>query len=89
MAVVVGTYSDRVNIRGPFIVAGAGIGIIAYAIAYTTSTPGPGYAAAVLAACGAIPMISIALVWAGGNSGGNMKRGVVIAMVIGLGNLGG
>jgi len=73
LAVLVGTYSDRVNIHGLFVVTGAGIGIIAYAIAYTTSTPGPGYAAAVLVACGVIPIISIALVWAGGNSGGNMK----------------
>ena len=89
LAVVVGINSDRVNLRGPFVVAGATVGAIGYIIAYTTSTPGPGYVASVLAASGTIPLVPVALAWAGGNSGGNMKRGVVIAMVIGLANLGG
>ncbi|KAH9036737.1 MFS general substrate transporter [Lactarius deliciosus] len=89
LSLVVGIYSDRVNLRGPFVVAGAIVSLIGYIIAYTTSAPGPGYVAAVIAASGSIPLIPISLVWAAGNSGGNMKRGVVLAMVIGLGNLGG
>ncbi|KAF9237556.1 MFS general substrate transporter [Melanogaster broomeanus] len=35
------------------------------------------------------PSATVELAWAGSNAGGDMKRGVVIAMVIGLGNLGG
>ncbi|KAH8994726.1 MFS general substrate transporter [Lactarius hatsudake] len=89
LSLVVGIYSDRVNLRGPFVVAGAIVSLIGYIIAYTTSAPGPGYVAAVIAASGSIPLIPISLAWAAGNSGGNMKRGVVLAMVIGLGNLGG
>ncbi|KAH9062460.1 MFS general substrate transporter [Lactarius vividus] len=89
LSVVVGIYSDRVNLRGPFLVAGAIVSLVAYIIAYTTSAPGPGYVAAVIAASGSIPLVPISLVWAGGNSGGNMKRAVVLAIVIGLGNLGG
>ncbi|KAH8982697.1 MFS general substrate transporter [Lactarius akahatsu] len=89
LSLVVGIYSDRVNLRGPFVVAGAIVSLIGYIIAYTTSAPGPGYVAAVIAASGSIPLVPISLVWAAGNSGGNMKRGVVLAMVIGLGNLGG
>ena len=63
--------------------------MIGFIVAYTTSRPGPGYAAIVIAASGAYPNIAILLAWAGGNAGGSMKRGVVLALVIGLGNLGG
>ena len=82
-------YSDRTNLRGPFIVLCSIISMTGYIIAYTTSNPGPGYAATVLAASGAYPNIAISLAWAGGNAGGSMKRGVALALVIGLGNLGG
>ena len=60
-----------------------------YIIAYNTSTPGPGYVATFFAACGAYPNVALVLAWSGGNAGGNMKRGIVLALVIGLGNLGG
>ena len=63
--------------------------MIGYIIAYTTSQPGPGYVAVVFAACGVYPNVALLLAWAGGNAGGNMKRGIVLALVIGLGNLGG
>ena len=86
---IVSTWSDRVNLRGPFIVTCALVSIIGYIIAYTTTTPGPRYTAAIIAACGAFPCIPISFAWAGGNAGGNMKRGIVLAVVIGLGNLGG
>jgi hypothetical protein len=63
--------------------------MIGYIIAYTTSQPGPGYHAIVVAASGVFPGVALLLTWAGGNSGGNTKRGVVLALVIRLGNLGG
>lgn len=75
--------------RGPFVVLGACVSMIGYIIAYTTSKPGPGYAAAIIAASGVFPTIAVNIAWAGGNAGGDMKRGVVLAMVVGLGNLGG
>ena len=62
--------------------------MMGYIIAYTTSEPGPGYAAAVIAACGSFPSIAISVAWAGGNAGGNIKRGIVLALVVGLGNVG-
>lgn len=52
-------------------------------------TPGIGYVGAVLATAGVFSTIAVNLAWAGDNAGGDMKRGVAIAMVIGLGNLGG
>ena len=83
-------YSDKANLRGRFILLCATISMIGYIIAYNTSQPGPGYVATVFAASGAYPNIPLVLAWAGGNSGGNTtKRGVVLAIVIGFGNLGG
>ena len=63
--------------------------MVGYIVAYTTSKPGTGYVAAVIAAAGVYPTIPVMVAWAGGNAGGDMKRGVVLAMVIGIGNLGG
>jgi hypothetical protein len=82
-------FSDRFYLRGPFLVLCSTGSLIGYIIAYTTSQPGPGYIAIVFAASGVFPALALSLAWAGGNSGGNMKRGVVLALVIGLGNLGG
>ncbi|KAI9442627.1 MFS general substrate transporter [Lactarius indigo] len=86
---IVSIWSDRVNLRGPFIVICAMVSMAGYITAYVTSKPGPGYAAAIIAACGAFPCITITLAWAAGNSGGIVKRGIVLAVVIGLGNVGG
>ena len=35
------------------------------------------------------PSIAVVLAWAGGSAGGDIKRGVALAMTIGMGNLGG
>ncbi|KAI9457070.1 major facilitator superfamily domain-containing protein [Lactarius psammicola] len=86
---IISIWSDRVNLRGPFIVTGAMVSMTGYITAYMTNKPGPGYVAAIIAACGAFPGIAISLAWAGGNAGGNVKRGIVLAVVIGLGNTGG
>jgi MFS family permease len=87
--IIFSSYSDRTNLRGPFIVLCSTISMIGFIVAYTTSKPGPGYAAIVIAASGAYPNVAILMSWAGGNAGGNIKRGVALALVIGLGNLGG
>ena len=65
------------------------ISMIGFIVAYTTSKPGPGYAAVIIAASGAYPNVAILLAWAGGNAGGSIKRGIAVALVVGLGNLGG
>ncbi|KIJ68120.1 hypothetical protein HYDPIDRAFT_173800 [Hydnomerulius pinastri MD-312] len=86
---IVGVYSDKHNLRGPYIVCGATISLIGYIILYTQSSPGVSYAGAVLAAVGVYPTIAVALAWAGSNAGGDLKRGVVLGMVIGSSNMGG
>jgi predicted MFS family arabinose efflux permease len=85
----VGILSDKYNIRGVLILASTVVGIVGYAVLYGTTSPGAGYAGTMIAAVGVFPSIPVALAWAGGNAGGDMKRGVVIAAVIGIGNLGG
>ncbi|KAL0956744.1 hypothetical protein HGRIS_002863 [Hohenbuehelia grisea] len=88
--VVVGILSDRYNLRGPFIVGGCLVSIVGYLIVYTHKTPAVGYVGAIIGSMGVYPTVPINLAWAGGNaSGSELKRGVVLAMVIGLGNLGG
>ena len=84
-----GVLSDRFRARGPFILAGASAALAGYAILFGTSSPGAGYAGTVIAASGLFPSVACVLAWTGGNMGGEVKRAVVIAMVIGVGNLGG
>lgn len=87
--VVVGIYSDKHNLRGPYIVGGALVSLIGYILLYTSVKSGPSYVGACLAAAGTFPTIPVILAWAGSNAGGDLKRGVVLAMVIGISNLGG
>lgn len=70
-------------------IAGAFVSLIGYIVLYTQTSPGASYAGAVIAAVGVFPTIAVDLAWAGSNAGGDMKCGVVLAMVIGMGNLGG
>ena len=78
----------RVRARGPFILVGSLVALTGYAILFATSQPWVGYAGTILAACGLFPSIACVLAWAGGNSGGEVKRAVAIGIVIGCGNLG-
>lgn len=87
--IAVGVYSDKFNSRGPFIIGGSLISMIGYIILYTQTQPGVSYFGACLAAVGVYPTIAIALAWAGSAVGGDIRKGVTIAMVIGIGNLGG
>jgi MFS family permease len=84
-----GIYSDKLNARGPFILLGDTISLIGFTIAYMTSDPWSGYVAAIIATTGVYPNVAIILTWAGGNAGGDLKRCVAFAIVIGIGNLGG
>lgn len=87
--IIVGIYSDKHNIRGPYIIGGALVSLVGYILLYCSVRAGPSYFGACLAAAGVYPTVAIVLAWAGSNAGGDLKRGVVLAMVIGIGNLGG
>jgi hypothetical protein len=87
--VTVGIYSDKHTLRGPYIIGGALVSLVGYILLYTSAKAGPSYVGVCLAAAGYYPTIPIILVWAGSNAGGDLKRGVVLAMVIGISNFGG
>ncbi|KAG1857897.1 MFS general substrate transporter [Suillus tomentosus] len=87
--IIVGIYSDKHNLRGPYIIGGALVSLVGYILLYCSVRAGPSYVGACLAAAGVYPPVAIVLAWAGSNAGGDLKRGVVLAMVIGLSNLGG
>ncbi|KIJ13103.1 hypothetical protein PAXINDRAFT_117536 [Paxillus involutus ATCC 200175] len=87
--ILVGIYSDKHKLRGPYVIGGAVVSLVGYTVLYTQSSPGVSYAGTIIAAAGVFPTIAVHLAWAGSNAGGDLKRGVALAMVIGLGNLGG
>ena len=87
--VLSGILSDKFRARGPFVLAGATTALVGYVLLFAAGTPGAGYAGTVIAASGLFPRVACVLAWTGGNMGGEVKRAVVIAMVIGVGNLGG
>ena len=90
--IFIGNLSDRYKIRGPFIMFCSLLSITGYAMLYATSPknlPGVGYAGSILAALGIFPTIPLMLAWGSGNAGGSLKKGVVIGLQSGIGNLGG
>lgn len=84
-----GYLSDKFNKRGPFIIGCSLISLIGFAVLYAQKGPRVGYAGAVIAAVGAYPTIPVTVAWAASGAGGDLKKGVVLAMVIATGNLGG
>ena len=87
--ILAGIASDIHKMRGPYVIAGASVSLVGYIILYTQTSAGAAYIGTILAAAGVYPTIAIAITWAGSNAGGDTKRGVVIAMVNGMANLGG
>jgi len=87
--ILVGIYSDIYRLRGPFVIAGGTVALVGYIILYTQTNPSVSYVGTILAAAGTFPPIPAILALISGNTGGDTKRGVVLAMVIGMANLGG
>ncbi len=68
------------------------LAILGYAMLYTTNPatlPGVGYAGCILITCGVFPTVPLMLVWGSGNAGSSLKKGVIIGLQSGVGNLGG
>jgi hypothetical protein len=89
--IIVGIVSDSRKLRGPIIIGCALVGITGYVVLYVAppNKPGLSYAGIVIASVGIFPALPVALVWGGGSAGGDIKRGVSLAMTIGIANLGG
>ncbi|KAK0489449.1 MFS general substrate transporter [Armillaria novae-zelandiae] len=90
--IVIGSLSDRFKVRGPFIMGCSLLAILGYVMLYTTNPatlPGVGYAGCILITCGVFPTVPLMLVWGSGNAGSSLKKGVIIGLQSGVGNLGG
>ncbi|KAM5543433.1 hypothetical protein V8D89_002684 [Ganoderma adspersum] len=81
--------SDRLRARGPFVLAGSTVAIAGYVMVLATKTPAAQYAGTIVVAAGLLPSVACQLAWMGGTFGGEVKRAVAIALIIGCGNLGG
>ncbi|OJA12775.1 hypothetical protein AZE42_07912 [Rhizopogon vesiculosus] len=88
-AIIVGIYSDKYSLRGPYIIGGASVSLVGFILLYCSSRPGPSYVGACLAATGTYAPVAVIIAWVGSNAGGDVKRGVALAMVMGLGTFGG
>ncbi|KAH6885644.1 hypothetical protein BKA70DRAFT_1445026 [Coprinopsis sp. MPI-PUGE-AT-0042] len=63
--------------------------MIGYLILISQGKPGASYFGAVLTAVGVYPTVAVHLAWTGSTAGGDVAKGVVLAIVIGIANLGG
>lgn len=89
VTIVVGFMSDRMQKRAIFNVVIAWFGIVGFTMMLASSKPGVQYAGTFLGAMGIYPAVSLTIAWVANNVEGVYKRGIVLGMVIGWGNLNG
>ncbi|KAG8735894.1 hypothetical protein FRC12_017853 [Ceratobasidium sp. 428] len=83
------TASDKVGRRAPFVMGLQLISITGYAMIRGTRNPDVAYAGIFLTCSGVYSTVPCLISWISNNVGGDTKRAVVLAMCIGIGNLGG
>lgn len=90
-ALTVAWLTDHLKLRFPFIILGCCVATIGYVILLCMRTVpvGARYFAIYLITCGGYIAQPVTIVWLQNNVSGHYKRGVAIAMQIGLGNCGG
>ncbi|KAI0321126.1 MFS general substrate transporter [Amylostereum chailletii] len=85
----VGFLGDRIGHRAWINVALFAGGFVGYTILIVSRSPSLSYFATYLAASGIYPIIPNSVAWVSGNVEGSYKRGAVLGMAIGFGNLNG
>ncbi|CAG8489389.1 1677_t:CDS:2 [Cetraspora pellucida] len=82
--------SNRMNLRGPFVILFATIGIFGYAIVATVQNSAIfKYIGTWLIAIGAFPCRATSTTWLANNIAPSLKRNVVISLMVGSGSIGG
>ncbi|CAE7194997.1 unnamed protein product [Rhizoctonia solani] len=89
VAFAAATFSDKVGRRAPFVMGLQLLSITGYAMVRATGNPHVSYAGIFLTCSGVYSTVPCLISWVSNNVGGDTKRGVVLAMIIGIGNLGG
>jgi len=89
LTVLAGWLSDRQQQRGLYNLCLAPVALAGFAMLLATTRPAVQYAGTFLAALGLYPTVPITIAWVANNVEGVYKRGIVLGMVIGWGNLNG
>lgn len=89
LTIFIGWFADRTRWRGYCNMGVAALGITGFTMLISSSDPHVQYAGTFLAAMGIYPTIPNTLAWVANNVEGVYKRGVVIGVVVGWGNLNG
>ncbi|KAB5590086.1 transport protein [Ceratobasidium theobromae] len=82
-------FSDKVGRRAPFVMGLQLISITGYTMIRATSDARVAYTGIFLTCSGVYSTVPCLISWVSNNVGGDTKRAVVLAMMIGIGNLGG
>jgi len=89
LTISVGWLADRSRLRGYFSMGISSLGIIGFCLLIGSTNPKIQYAGTFLGAMGIYPCIPNTLAWIANNTDGVYKRGVVLGIVVGWGNLNG
>lgn len=89
MTVFIGWLADRTSWRGYLNMVVSAIGCVGFAMLLGSNNNAIKYVGTFLGAMGIYPTVSNTLSWAANNSEGVFKRGVVIGIVVGWGNMNG
>ncbi|KAM5356487.1 hypothetical protein ACJ41O_003133 [Fusarium nematophilum] len=89
LAVIIAWTSDRVGKRSPFIVVFLCIMVVGFSMCISSGNPKVVYGGVFIAACAIYPAFPGVITWLANNMAGTYKRGVGMAIQIGVGNLGG
>lgn len=89
LTIFVGIIADRTGARGLCNIVVSSLGVAGFAMLLSTDNPAVQYAGTFLAALGIYPCIANTISWVANNVEGVYKRGVVLGLVIGWGNLNG
>jgi nitrate/nitrite transporter NarK len=89
MTVFVGWLADRTKWRGYCNMVVSLVGCVGFAMLLASDNPHIQYAGTFLGACGIYPSVPNTLTWASNNVEGSLKRGVMVGIVVGWGNMNG
>jgi len=89
LTVAIGWIADKTKKRGICNLVVSAIGCVGFAMLLATTNPKVQYAATFLGAMGIYPTVSNTLTWASNNVEGSLKRGVMVGVVVGWGNMNG
>ncbi|PPJ56559.1 hypothetical protein CBER1_03885 [Cercospora berteroae] len=89
MTILIGYIADRTRQRGLCNMFSVSLSIIGFAMLIGSGNPNVQYGGTFLGAAGIYPTIPNTLTWASNNIEGVYKRGVIIGIVVGWGNLNG